>query len=182
MADDRGGGSGCFERVLVIDDEAVVCASCRRILEPMGSRVDTLHDGRLGLEAALSGRHDLIVLDLVMPGADGLDLLRAIRAAGVRAEIVIVTGHGTVELAVEAMREGAADFLGKPFTPDELRLVVRRVWERSLLIRENAALREELGVRRGFVSFHPENVVHGSGWPYVKMIRAPTSSNTSDSR
>ncbi|MCC6352906.1 MAG: sigma-54-dependent Fis family transcriptional regulator [Verrucomicrobiae bacterium] len=136
-------------RVLVIDDEAVVGMSCRRALAPGGSQVDIFQDPRLGAEAALAGDYDLILLDVVMPQADGLEILRRIRAAGIRSEVVIITGHATVEMAVEAMKSGATDYLCKPFSPDELRLVVGKVAERSALISENNALRRELETHRG---------------------------------
>lgn len=130
-------------RILVIDDEPVVCLSCSRIL---GKRyaVESRQDSREGLEEALRGEYDLVLLDMVMPGLDGLEVLRRLRGAGVRSEVVIITGYSTVQNAVEAMKLGAADYVSKPFTPDELAVVVDRVLERSALIRENAALREQL--------------------------------------
>ncbi len=136
-------------RVLVIDDEAVVGLSCRRTLASEGCQVDTFQEPRLGVEAAIAGDYDLILLDVVMPGTNGIELLRRIREANVRSEVIIITGHATIETAVEAMKAGAADYLCKPFSPDELRLVVRKAAERSALISENAALRRELETHRG---------------------------------
>jgi DNA-binding NtrC family response regulator len=80
----------------------------------------------------------------------GLDVLREIKAAGISSEVVIVTGYSTVESAVEAMKQGAADYLTKPFSPDQLKAILQKVWQQSLLIRENAALRRELELHRGF--------------------------------
>lgn len=136
-------------RVLVIDDEAVVGMSCRRALASGDCHVDIFQDPRLGIEAALGDQYDLILLDVVMPQANGIEMLRQIRAANVRSEVVIITGHATVEMAVDAMKAGATDYLCKPFSPDELRLVVRKVAEHSALISENAALRRELEAHRG---------------------------------
>jgi DNA-binding NtrC family response regulator len=145
------------ERVLVIDDEAVVCQSCVRVLASAGLQVEYRLDARAGLAAARQGDFDLILLDLKLPELDGLEVLRQLRAEGVAAQVVIVTGHATVATAVDAMKGGAVDYVAKPFTPDELTLVVRRVLERSALVRENAALRRELAERRQF-----EGLIGGS--------------------
>jgi DNA-binding NtrC family response regulator len=144
-------------RALVIDDEATVCLSCARVLAADGHEVECEQDPRAGLAAALRGDYDVILLDLVMPELDGLEVLRRIKAAGVLSEVVIITGYGAVQSAVDAMKLGAADYVSKPFTPDELCLVMGKVAERSTLIRENAALRRELAERRGF-----EGMVAGS--------------------
>ncbi len=138
------------QRILVIDDEAVIGLGCKRILCSDGHEVECREDPQAGLEAALSGDFDVILLDLMMPGIKGLDILRHVKAAGVCSEVVIITGHSTVESAVEAMKEGAADYLSKPFSPGQLKMVLQKVWERSALMRENVALRQELEVQRGF--------------------------------
>ena len=138
------------QRILVIDDEAYIGLGCARALRPLGYEVEACQDPRLGLETALTGDFDIILLDLKMQGLGGLDILKHVKAAGVASEVVIITGHSTVETAVEAMKQGAADYLSKPFTPEELKLLVNRVGEKSALIRENAALRRELEVQQGF--------------------------------
>ncbi|MFH1419927.1 MAG: sigma-54 dependent transcriptional regulator [Planctomycetota bacterium] len=138
------------QRILVIDDEAAIGLACKRSLSPEGHEVTVCEDPQAGLQAALSGDYDVIFLDLMMPGIDGFEILRRIRAAGVPSEAVIITGHSTVESAVEAMKEGAADYLSKPFSPSQLKMVLQKVWERSVLIRENATLRRELEVDREF--------------------------------
>lgn len=143
-------GSSAGEKILVIDDEAVIGLSCQRVLGPEGYEVTFHEDSRAGLRAALSGGFDVVLLDLMMPGIDGMEALRQIKAAGVASEVVIITGHATVESAVEAMKAGATDYVTKPFSPSQLRTVVQRVCERSALIRENAALRRELEIHRGF--------------------------------
>jgi DNA-binding NtrC family response regulator len=145
------------ERVLVIDDEAVVGASCCRVLQSAGLQAESRQDPAAGLEAARHGDYDLVLLDLKMPAMDGLEVLRRLRADGVTVEVVVITGYATIENAVEAMKLGAADYVAKPFTPDELLLVVRKVLERSALLRENAALRREVAELRQF-----EGLIGGS--------------------
>ena len=137
------------QRILVVDDEKVIGIAFRRVFSPEGHEVDAHEDPHEGLQAALTGNYDVIFLDWMMPGADGFEILRAVKAAGVRSEVVIITGHSTIESAVQAIRDGAADYLSKPFTPDQLRLVFRKVVERSSLIVENALLRKELEVNQG---------------------------------
>ena len=138
------------QRVLVIDDEPVIGLSCRRSLSPEGYDVEACEDPQVGLQSALTDGFDVILVDLMMPGLSGLDILKRVKAAGVSAEVVIITGHSTVESAVEAMKEGAADYLSKPFSPTQLKMLLQKVSERSALIRENAALRRELEIHQGF--------------------------------
>ena len=138
------------QRVLVIDDDAGVGLSCARILTPDGYDVETFSDPQAGLRAALAEEFDVILLDLMMPGLSGLEILHQVKAAEAPSEVVVITGFSTVESAVEAMRAGAADYLGKPFSPAQLRMVIEKVRQRSSLVHENAALRRELEVRRGF--------------------------------
>ena len=144
-------------KVLVINDESVVGLSCKRVLESDGCEVEYCQDPREGLWAATSGDFDIILLDLLMPGIDGLEILRQVKNAGVSSEVVVITGYATVESAAEAMKLGAADYFGQPFSPDQLRMVVRRVCERTALIRENTALRRELELDQGF-----EGILGGS--------------------
>jgi len=137
-------------RVLVIDDEASIGLSCRRILGRHGHEVQTYDDPQAGLQAALVGDFDVLLVDLVMPEIDGLEILRRVKAAGVPSEVVIITGYSTVESAVEAMKQGAADYLSKPFSPSQLEMLLEKVCERSALLQENVLLRQELELRQGF--------------------------------
>jgi two-component system NtrC family response regulator len=107
----------------------------------------------------LAGRPvDVVIADLRMPGASGLDLLRAARERYPGAEVVLLTAYGTVEEAVEAMKAGAADFLGKPVDLDRLEALLRRIAEKQDLVREVARLRERLGEK-----VRVEGIVGGSG-------------------
>jgi DNA-binding NtrC family response regulator len=137
-------------RILVIDDEPAIGMGCRRILEVEGHEVECFTNPKDGLQAAMSGEWDIILVDLMMPEIGGMQILQQLRAAGITSEIVVITGHATVESAVDAMKLGAQDYLGKPFTPAQLRMVVRKAWEHSRLLRENVALRQELEINQGF--------------------------------
>jgi DNA-binding NtrC family response regulator len=116
-------------RVLVIDDESIVCLSCTRILQPQGYEVRTFQDPRAGLQEALNGSYDLILLDLVMPELAGMQVLKRLREAEVPSRVVIITGHASVETAVEAMKRGATDYLAKPFSPTQLLAVLSKALE-----------------------------------------------------
>jgi DNA-binding NtrC family response regulator len=110
-----------YPRVLVIDDEEVMLESCRRILDRKGLRVDIEADGLRGLDRAINGKYDLVLLDVRMPQVDGLDLLDQLRKDRPDVEVIIITGYSSIDSAVKAVKLGAFDYLPKPFTPDELR-------------------------------------------------------------
>ncbi|MBN2361704.1 MAG: sigma-54-dependent Fis family transcriptional regulator, partial [Deltaproteobacteria bacterium] len=161
------------QRILVIDDEATVCLSCARILGAEGHQVDTRQDPLDGVTAALTGAYDIILLDLVMPKLEGLEVLRRIRAAGVTSEVVIITGYSTVPTAVAAMQEGAVDFVSKPFTPEELNKALHKALERSALIRENLELRKALEDQRGFEGIVSNSRAMESVFSVIRRV-APT--------
>lgn len=112
--------------ILIIDDEPHLREVMRLTLETEGHAVETAADGPEGLERFGTGAGwDLVLLDQRMPGMDGLEVLRELRARDPQARVVMATAYGTIELAVDAMKAGALDFLRKPFTPDVLRGAVR---------------------------------------------------------
>ncbi|HOX45507.1 MAG TPA: sigma-54 dependent transcriptional regulator [Myxococcota bacterium] len=137
------------QRILVIDDESVVCLSISRILTAGGHRVECRTNPLEGLELATRDPFDVILLDLMMPEMGGLEVLKRLREGGGAAEVVIITGYGTVTTAVEAMKLGAAEYILKPFSPEELELVMARVLARSHLLKECSRLRVELERQQG---------------------------------
>jgi len=161
------------QRILVIDDEPGVGLGCQRALRCEGHEVEFCQDPQAGLRKALSGEFDVLLVDLVMPAIDGLEILRRLKAAGVASAVVIITAHSTVESAVEAMKQGAVDYVCKPFSPSQLRMVVEKVRERSALIRENAALRRELEVHHGFEGILGESRAMERVFSLIKRV-APT--------
>jgi two-component system, OmpR family, phosphate regulon sensor histidine kinase PhoR len=131
--------------ILVIDDELIMRDGCTRILSKEGWSVLTAENGHQGIEEvrARPERIDVILLDLMMPGLSGMEVLDQIRKIDPNLLAIVITGYATVESAVEAMKKGAYDFIPKPFTPDQLRIVVRRALERRMLQREADFLRGE---------------------------------------
>jgi signal transduction histidine kinase len=130
-------------KVLVVDDEAAMRDSCRMILEREGFDTDTAENGVIGLEKIEANRPDFVIIDLKMPLISGQEVLEKVREIDRDIIPIVITGYATVESAVEAMKKGAYDFLPKPFSPEELRIIMRRGLERKKLIRETKRLREE---------------------------------------
>ena len=130
-------------QILVIDDEEVVLDSCTQVLASGDCQVTTAGNGTQGLKLLAESSPDLIFLDLKMPGLSGFEVLEKIRSQHPHMVVIVITGYATVSSAIEAMKKGAFDFLPKPFTPEELRLIVKRGLEHCRLIQQAAALRRE---------------------------------------
>ena len=129
--------------ILVVDDDESIRDSCTQILTKDGYKAETAKDGSSGLEQIKEKKPDLVLIDLKMPGINGLEVLEKTREIDPNIIAVVITGYATVESAVEAMKIGAYDFLPKPFTPDELRIIIKRGLERRKLIQETESLRRE---------------------------------------
>lgn len=129
--------------ILVIDDERDIRDGCERILNRRGWEVITAENGEQGMAVLSSRPVALTLLDLKMPGMDGMEVLTWIQANHPDVLVIILTGFATVETAIEAMKTGAYNLIPKPFQPDQLRLAVDRAMERKKLIDETAALKEE---------------------------------------
>lgn len=126
--------------ILVIDDEPGIREGCRRALTPHGYAVRTAENGEEGMKLVQSEPVDLALIDVMMPGTSGLDLISLIHQKDADTVCVIITGYATVELAVSAIKQGAYDFLTKPFTTDDLLLVVNQGLERRRLMLETRRL------------------------------------------
>lgn len=131
------------KKILVIDDERDIRDGCERILSRMNLGILTAPDGRTGLE--LLGKEDICITicDIKMPGMDGIEVLSQIQARYPSVIVIMITGFSTVENAIEAMKKGAYDFISKPFTPDQLRIVVKRALETLRLTEEARLLKIE---------------------------------------
>ena len=164
------------KKVLIIDDESTIGISCKRVLEHEDYGVVFQRNARNGLKEALSGEYDLILLDLMLPEIDGMEILKTIKSKGITSEVVIITGYATVQTAVEAIKLGAADYISKPFTPDELLINIKKVIKHSDLLKENIALKKELHIHQGFKGIIGESPRMKQIFSIVKRA-APTDSN-----
>ena len=154
-------------RVLVVDDERRQSDILQMILEAEGYETTAAGNGRQALQAAQGGGFDVVLTDLKMPDLNGIELLSEILKLQPTPLVVLMTAHGTIDSAVDAMRKGAFDYLTKPLEKDELLLVLRRAMERTHLVRENRMLHEQLRDR-----FRLDNIVgaHGSMQDVFRVV------------
>ena len=127
------------KRILVIDDEKNIRFMIAQCLEQEGYVVELAVDGEHGLEKSAVSEYDLVLLDIKLPGMDGVEVLHQMREIHIELPVIMITAHGTIETAVETMKLGAVDYLQKPFTPDEIIAVVERVMARQNLSLKNVA-------------------------------------------
>lgn len=121
------------QAILVVDDEKNIRLTISQSLEPVGMPVETAVNGEEALQKLGANPFELVFLDLKMPGIDGMAVLRRIKDRWPKTRVIIITAHGTIESAVEAMKQGAVDFIQKPFSPAEIRELATRVLAREAL-------------------------------------------------
>jgi len=131
-------------RILVIDDDEIARDVVVSLLAKEGFSVDSARDGLEGISAVKRSEYHLVITDLKMPGADGLDVLKSVRSLSPSSSVVILTAYGTLDNALEAMRLGAYDYITKPFKLQELLIVVENAMNRTILREENEELRRIL--------------------------------------
>jgi len=136
-----------YNKILIADDEPSNRSILSQVLTRKGYMVETANDGREALQKIESARPDLLVLDYMMPDLSGLEVLKQLRKKEDDTPVIMVTAYGTLERAVEAMKEGAYDFITRPFEPDHIVLVVQKALERQRLKRGIEVLSEEIGER-----------------------------------
>src|SRR5438105_14246437 len=119
-----------MDRVLIIDDDFELCSLVSEYLEPEGFRVESVHDGETGLHRALNGNYLLVVLDVMLPGMSGFDVLRRIRATS-RIPVLLLTARGEDVDRIVGLEIGADDYLPKPFNPRELVARIRAILRRT---------------------------------------------------
>jgi len=136
--------------VLVIDDKESVRQMLSKTLECEGYEVDVAQDGMAGLRKAKEKRFDLVLTDLKLPQMDGLEVLSSMKELDPEIAVIVMTAYGTIETAVQAIKQGAFDYLAKPFDPDHLNFLIKRALENRRLLAENVLLREELAHNLGY--------------------------------
>ena len=134
--------------ILIVEDERSNLSSLERIFTREGYRTLLAEEGQAAMELCRKHRVHVVLTDLMMPGMSGIDLLKALKTIAPDAEAVVMTAYGTVETAVEAMREGAYDFVEKPLKRMQIVKTVRKAAERHALLAENRSLRKELSALR----------------------------------
>jgi DNA-binding NtrC family response regulator len=135
---------GSATRILIVDDEAVVRDSLGDWFRDEGYEVDTADSAKVALEKLAHANWDIFLLDIRMPGTDGLELQRRLKQAHPDATVIIMTAYASVESAVEAMKQGAYDYIIKPFNPDDLEHTIRKAIEHKHLVSENKQMRTKI--------------------------------------
>ena len=153
-----------MRRVLIADDEESIRHVLTELLEERGYEVRAVIDGEEAMRELSARDYDALVTDVRMPKMNGLDLVRAAQTASPETTIIVMSAYGSHDLAIEAMKAGAYDYLGKPFRPDEVLLVLRKAEERERLRRENLRLRQEVSRRT------PQLVAEGPAMKEVMRV------------
>jgi len=141
-----------MRRVLVVDDEENIRLVLRTLLKKHGFEVEVADSGEAALALVDTFGPDVILTDVRMPKMGGLDLLATLKAKQNTATVIVMSAYGSIDLALEAMKAGAYDYVGKPFKPDEIVLALRKAEERESLRRENRALKEQIRAENQFES------------------------------
>ena len=161
--------------ILIIDDDETILDSCRQVLEKESLTVKTAKSGKEGLELFNSEFFHLVFCDLKMPGMDGMEVVRKINKKSPETPVVVITGFGSIESAVQAMKEGAFHYMSKPFSPDELRLVTKKALGDRKLYLENIYLRGELDSRIAFDMVVGKSKIMGKVLELVKQVSSSDS-------
>ena len=136
-------------KILIIDDEKAIRAALKDILEHEKHAVEEAEDGTVGLDKVKKGRFDLVLCDIKMPKMDGLELLEKLQAHDPDLPVVMISGHGTIDTAVDALKKGAFDFIQKPPDINRILVSVRNALDRNSLVQETKVLRSKVGKARG---------------------------------
>ena len=136
-------------KILLIDDEKAIRHALRDILEHEKHEVDEAEDGASGLEKAKRGKFDVVLCDIKMPKMDGLEVLEKLMAHNDELPVVMISGHGTIDTAVEALKKGAFDYIQKPPDISRILVTVRNALDRGSLVKETKVLRQKAGTKNG---------------------------------
>jgi DNA-binding NtrC family response regulator len=162
--------------ILVVEDKDAMQQMLSATLVDEGYEVDLASDGPEGIRKAREKRYDLVLTDLKLPGADGIEVLSEVKEVDPETSVIVMTAFGTVESAVEAMKMGAFDFLTKPFDTDRLSLLIKRALENRRLMAENILLREELAHNLGLTEIIGKSARMKEA---TELVRKVASSDTS---
>lgn len=132
-------------KILIIDDEKAIRRSIREILEFEKYTVDEAEDGQQGLDMALKGNYDVILSDIKMPKLDGTELLNKLITSETESSLIMMSGHGNIETAVDAVKKGAFDYLAKPIDLNRLLVTIRNAMDKSSLVVETKILKKKIG-------------------------------------
>ncbi|MFN3476424.1 MAG: sigma-54-dependent transcriptional regulator, partial [Candidatus Methylomirabilales bacterium] len=162
--------------LLVVDDDQVACRLLQEVLAREGYQVEAAFSGREAFEKTGAALFDVVLCDVRMPDQSGLEVLRALKRLSPETIVIMMTAFGSIETAIEAIKEGAYDYISKPFKLEEVKLTVKRALDHQRLLRENLRFRQELKER-----YQLENIVGRSARMlevYKVVARVASSSST----
>jgi two-component system response regulator AtoC len=161
-------------KVLVVDDEAIIRESIRDWLGDVGHQMLTAENGPQALEIIEKEKPGIVIADLVMPGMDGIELLKKAKEISPGIEVIIITAYGSIPTAINAIREGAYDYIEKPFCPERAELLIEKLVEHQRLLEENISLQQKLEERYRF-----ENIIARSPrmQQVIEVIKVVAKSN-----
>jgi two-component system response regulator AtoC len=161
-------------KILVVDDEAIIRDSLRDWLNDTGYNVFTAQNGAQALETIEREKPRIVIADLVMPGMDGIELMKRAKEISPDIEVIIITAYGSIPTAITAIREGAYDYIQKPFCPERAEILIAKLVERQRLIEENLSLHQKLEERYRF-----ENIIAKSSrmQQVIEAIKVVAASN-----
>jgi len=161
-------------RILVVDDEAIIRDSLSEWLNDVGHEVFVAENGPQALEIIREERPSVMITDLVMPGMDGIELLKVAKQMSPAIEVILITAYGSVPTAIAAMREGAYDYIEKPFCPEKAELLIEKLVEHQRIVAENISLHQKLEERYRF-----ENIIAKSPkmQKVIELIKVVAKSN-----
>lgn len=142
-------------KILIIDDERAIRNTLREIFEYEGHEVEDASDGEEGFDKWSKGNFDIVMSDIKMPKLDGTELLEKLIKAGIDCPIIMISGHGTIETAVECIKKGAFDFIAKPLDLNRLMITIRNALDKSNLIQETRVLKKKVGKTMEMVGESP---------------------------
>src|SRR3972149_3089659 len=161
-------------RVLVVDDDEVTCNLLEEVLSKEGYAVDRALNGQEAIDKGEGKSYDVVLTDIKMVGVDGMAVLRAYRQKSPETIIIMMTAFGSIETAIRAIKEGAYDYVSKPFKLEEIKLTIHRALEQNRLLQENLFYRQEL-----ITKYKLENIV-GRGAQMLQVYK--TIARVADSR
>ena len=161
-------------KVLIVDDEAIIRDALSDWLKDIGYQVFTAENGHKALEVIEKEKPGIMITDLVMPGMDGIELMKRAKAQQPNVEVIIITAYASIPTAITAMKEGAYDYIEKPFCPERAELLVKKLAEHRELVEENLSLRQKLEDRYRF-----ENIIAKSSkmQRVIEVIKVVAKSN-----
>ncbi|MCI4625969.1 MAG: response regulator [Candidatus Magnetoovum sp. WYHC-5] len=146
-------------KILVVDDDVDLCGTIKEVLQRAGYHTDIAHNGMLAIEKVNTADFDMVLLDLIMPGIKGMDLLTELRRIRPKVKVIMITAFATIDNAVEAIKKGAVEYISKPFKTNELLTIVNRIFE-ELSFEQNINKRTDIDstlssisnyIRRGII-------------------------------